>query len=82
MEAGVFSATKVGIITEVRPALVARPEPILQQTVQLLALFARPGPTLGVIITCAHSALMVKSPLRQVQHRARIARPALLPRME
>jgi hypothetical protein len=81
MEAGVFSATKVGIITEVRPALVARPEPILQ-TVQLLALFARPGPTLGVIITCAHSALMVKSPLRQVQHRARIARPALLPQME
>ena len=65
MEAGVFSATKVGIITEVRPALVARP-----------------GPTLGVIVTCAHLALMVKLPLRQEQHRARIARPALLPRME
>ena len=82
MELDVFNATKVIIITEVRSASVARPEPILQQTVQLHALFARPGPTLGVIITCAHSALMVKLPLRQVQHRARIASPALLLRME
>ena len=82
MEAGVFSATKVGFTRGVRPARVVRLEPTLHKTGQLHALIARQGPTLGVIITCAHNALPVKLPLCRVQQRARVASPALPPQME